>query len=109
MTETVAKTIAWADRQLREAIERGDKPGLVVVGGGITGAAIFAKAAAAGLQPWLVERGDFASGTSSRSSKMLHGGLTTWRTAIDFFAACNGFSIGFTARETTLATLRLRQ
>ena len=56
-------------------MKRGDTPGLVVVGGGITGAAIFAKAAAAGLQPWLIERGDFASGTSSRSSKMLHGGL----------------------------------
>ena len=75
MTKVAARTIAAADRQLREAVARGDSPGLVIVGGGITGAAIFAKASAAGLQPWLLERGDFASGTSSRSSKMLHGGL----------------------------------
>jgi glycerol-3-phosphate dehydrogenase len=75
VTSAVEATIASADRELREAMARGDSPGVVIVGGGITGAAIFAKAAAAGLQPWLVERGDFASGTSSRSSKMLHGGL----------------------------------
>ncbi|MEB3298002.1 MAG: glycerol-3-phosphate dehydrogenase/oxidase [Candidatus Sericytochromatia bacterium] len=48
---------------------------LLVVGGGITGAGIAAEAAARGLKVLLVERGDFASGASSRSSKLLHGGL----------------------------------
>lgn len=48
---------------------------LVVVGGGITGAAVFREAARRGARVLLVERGDFASGTSSRSSKLVHGGL----------------------------------
>lgn len=48
---------------------------LVVIGGGITGAGVLRDAASRGLRALLVERWDFASGTSSRSSKMLHGGL----------------------------------
>lgn len=48
---------------------------LMVVGGGITGAGIARDAAMRGLSVGLVERGDFASGTSSRSSKLIHGGL----------------------------------
>jgi glycerol-3-phosphate dehydrogenase len=48
---------------------------LVVVGGGITGAGIFHEASARGLKVLLVEQKDFAWGTSSRSSKMVHGGL----------------------------------
>ncbi|OQW99261.1 MAG: hypothetical protein BWK74_02580, partial [Desulfobacteraceae bacterium A6] len=48
---------------------------LVVVGGGITGAGILLNASRMGLKALLVERNDFASGTSSRSSKLVHGGL----------------------------------
>ncbi|HYW03055.1 MAG TPA: glycerol-3-phosphate dehydrogenase/oxidase [Gammaproteobacteria bacterium] len=48
---------------------------LLVVGGGITGAGILREAAERGLQALLVEQHDFAWGTSSRSSKMVHGGL----------------------------------
>ncbi len=48
---------------------------LIVVGGGITGAAIAAQAAQSGLATALLEEQDFGSGTSSASSKMLHGGL----------------------------------
>ena len=48
---------------------------LVVIGGGITGAGIARDAALRGLSVALVEARDFASGTSSRSSKMIHGGL----------------------------------
>jgi glycerol-3-phosphate dehydrogenase len=48
---------------------------IVVVGGGVTGAGIALDAATRGLSVALVERGDFASGTSSRSSKLIHGGL----------------------------------
>jgi glycerol-3-phosphate dehydrogenase len=48
---------------------------LVVVGGGITGAGVALDAAARGMQVALVERDDFASGTSSKSSKLIHGGL----------------------------------
>jgi len=48
---------------------------LLVIGGGITGAGIVRDAALRGLRVALVERCDFASGTSSRSSKLIHGGL----------------------------------
>ncbi len=48
---------------------------LLVIGGGITGAGIAREAAHRGLSVALVERGDFASGTSSRSSRLIHGGL----------------------------------
>jgi glycerol-3-phosphate dehydrogenase len=45
------------------------------VGGGITGASTAREAALRGLSTVLVEKGDFASGTSSRSTKLLHGGV----------------------------------
>ncbi len=48
---------------------------VLVVGGGITGAGVALDAAARGLRCALVERRDFASGTSSKSSKLVHGGL----------------------------------
>jgi glycerol-3-phosphate dehydrogenase len=48
---------------------------LVVVGGGITGAGVALDAATRGYSVALVERADYASGTSSRSSKLVHGGL----------------------------------
>jgi glycerol-3-phosphate dehydrogenase len=48
---------------------------LVVVGGGITGAGVALDAATRGCSVALIERADFASGTSSRSSKLVHGGL----------------------------------
>ncbi|MEY2415206.1 MAG: glycerol-3-phosphate dehydrogenase, partial [Ilumatobacteraceae bacterium] len=48
---------------------------LLVIGGGITGTGVALDAAARGLRTALVERDDFASGTSSKSSKLVHGGL----------------------------------
>jgi len=48
---------------------------ILVIGGGITGAGIARDAAMRGLSVALIEARDFASGTSSRSSKMIHGGL----------------------------------
>lgn len=48
---------------------------LIIIGGGITGAGIALDAAARGIKTLLVEKGDFAGGTSSRSTKLIHGGL----------------------------------
>jgi len=48
---------------------------VVVIGGGITGAGVALDAASRGYSVALVEQADFASGTSSRSSKLVHGGL----------------------------------
>lgn len=48
---------------------------LIVIGGGITGAGICLDASSRGLSTLLIEKNDFASGTSSRSTKLIHGGL----------------------------------
>lgn len=48
---------------------------LLVIGGGITGAGIVLDAVSRGLKVALVEKSDFASGTSSKSTKLIHGGL----------------------------------
>ena len=65
----------WFDRA--DALRRmaDDGVDVLVVGGGITGAGCALDAASRGLRVGLVERDDFASGTSSKSSKLVHGGL----------------------------------
>jgi glycerol-3-phosphate dehydrogenase len=66
---------APADRDAalrRLADERFD---VLVIGGGITGCGVALDAASRGLKVALVERRDLASGTSSKSSKLVHGGL----------------------------------
>ncbi|HYB49667.1 MAG TPA: glycerol-3-phosphate dehydrogenase [Burkholderiaceae bacterium] len=56
-------------------IESGEILDLLIVGGGINGAGIARDAAGRGLTVALVEKGDLAQGTSSRSSRLIHGGL----------------------------------
>lgn len=53
----------------------GEQLDLLVIGGGITGAGIALDAASRGLRVGLVEKQDFSAGTSSRSTKLIHGGL----------------------------------
>lgn len=48
---------------------------LLIIGGGITGAGVAIQAAASGLETGLIEMQDFAEGTSSRSTKLVHGGI----------------------------------
>lgn len=63
------------DRRTALAALARDGVELLVIGGGITGAGIVRDAALRGLKVALIERADFASGTSSHTSKMIHGGL----------------------------------
>ncbi len=65
-------TRGWRDKVWSELNQPWD---LIIIGGGITGAGILRQAAHAKLRVLLVEADDFAAGTSSRSSKMVHGGL----------------------------------
>src|SRR5512138_1863397 len=65
-------TRGWRDRVWGELDQKWD---VLIIGGGITGAGILRQAAHAKLRALLVEADDFASGTSSRSSKLVHGGL----------------------------------
>jgi glycerol-3-phosphate dehydrogenase len=64
-------------RQLKAAEQEGGDPSwdVLVIGGGITGAGILREAVRLGLRTLLVEKKDFSWGTSSRSSKLVHGGL----------------------------------
>jgi glycerol-3-phosphate dehydrogenase len=64
-----------ARRATLARIEAGERFDLAVVGGGITGVGIALDAASRGLSVMLVEARDIAVGTSSRSSKLIHGGL----------------------------------
>jgi glycerol-3-phosphate dehydrogenase len=63
------------DRERRLYRLRREEFDLLVIGGGINGAGIARDAAMRGLRTALVEKGDFASGTSSKSSKLIHGGV----------------------------------
>jgi glycerol-3-phosphate dehydrogenase len=65
-------TRGWRDKVWDDLDQPWD---LIIVGGGITGAGILRQAAHANLRALLLEADDFASGTSSRSSKLVHGGL----------------------------------
>lgn len=60
-----------------EALDRldGAKVDVLIVGGGITGAAIAYVASSSGMRVAVIDQGDFASGTSSRSSRLIHGGM----------------------------------
>jgi glycerol-3-phosphate dehydrogenase len=72
-----ANEFAWSapDRERLLRALAGETVDLLVIGGGITGAGIALDAAARGLRTALVEMQDFAAGTSSRSTKLIHGGL----------------------------------
>ena len=59
----------WIEKMGKESFD------LVIIGGGITGAGVARDAASRGMKVALVEARDFAEGTSSRSSKLIHGGI----------------------------------
>ena len=72
VSEPAAGRFRRADALAQLASEPFD---VLVIGGGITGAGVALDAASRGLRTALVEKDDFASGTSSKSSKLVHGGL----------------------------------
>jgi len=62
----------WRQRAWQELDRKWD---ILIIGGGITGAGILRRAVQEGYHTLLVEAGDFSNGTSSRSSKLIHGGF----------------------------------
>lgn len=72
---TDRRALSLGRREAQIARLRTERFDVVVIGGGITGAGIALDAASRGLRVALVEKSDFASGTSSRSTKLIHGGL----------------------------------
>jgi glycerol-3-phosphate dehydrogenase len=69
---TMEWTNGWRERYWGEIDQNWD---VIIIGGGITGAGILRQCVHAGLKAILFEAEDFASGTSSRSSKLVHGGM----------------------------------
>ena len=65
----------WREQVIEQLQSQPKTWDVIVIGGGITGAGILREAVKLGLKTLLIERNDFAWGTSSRSSKMVHGGL----------------------------------
>ena len=72
MPDVTAATASRREKLRRLAEEHFD---VLIIGGGINGAGIAREAALRGLRTAMVDKGDFASGTSSRSSKLIHGGV----------------------------------
>ncbi len=69
--------MSFSFREREESLERlgREEFDILVIGGGITGAGIAWDAAMRGFSTALIDKGDFGSGTSSRSSRLIHGGL----------------------------------
>lgn len=72
-----SKAALHATRRTADLAALGDRPevDVLVIGGGVTGAGVALDAASRGLRTLLIERTDFAFGTSRWSSKLVHGGL----------------------------------
>lgn len=75
MSQPTRTEFSYRGRAHNLARLRAEQFDLLIIGGGITGAGIARDAALRGYKVALVERDDFASGTSSRSTKLVHGGL----------------------------------
>ncbi|KRE54975.1 glycerol-3-phosphate dehydrogenase/oxidase [Phycicoccus sp. Soil748] len=74
-TGSAAGLSPQARQQAIEALRSGEELELLVIGGGVVGSGTALDAVTRGLSTGLIEQRDFASGTSSRSSKLIHGGL----------------------------------
>jgi glycerol-3-phosphate dehydrogenase len=71
-----ARKLLGAGAESASTQEKDDEPyDLLIIGGGATGSGIALDAATRGLKVALVERDDFSSGTSSKSTKLVHGGV----------------------------------
>src|SRR5665647_385229 len=75
MRPTTIAALSPQDRSRALAAMQEDELDLVIVGGGVVGAGAALDAATRGLSVGILEARDWASGTSSRSSKLIHGGL----------------------------------
>ena len=69
------ESFSFFDRQVIKDNMTAEPYDLVIIGGGITGAGIALDAVSRGMKVALLEKNDFASGTSSKSTKLIHGGL----------------------------------
>ena len=71
--DTLRFSVLDREKQLKKIVSK--KFDIVIIGGGVTGAGIALDAASRGMSVCLIEKDDFASGTSNKSTKLIHGGL----------------------------------
>ena len=76
----MSMTFSYQSRKETLARLKNEELDLLIVGGGITGAGVALQAVASGIKTGLVEMQDFAEGTSSRSTKLVHGGIRYLKT-----------------------------
>ena len=76
--------------QLMARLESAEEFDLVIIGGGATGLGVAVDASVRGLKVLLLEAQDFAKGTSSRSTKLVHGGIKSRGVIPGFFALLAG-------------------
>ena len=69
------KKLLHRSNNIRPLEENGSGWDLIIIGGGATGLGIAVDGASRGLKTLLLEQSDFAKGTSSRSTKLVHGGV----------------------------------
>src|SRR5512136_708385 len=71
------KSTSWSAQQRNDHIQKAKNNSfdIIIIGGGITGAGLAREAALRGISFCLIDKNDFAFGTSSRSSKLAHGGM----------------------------------
>ena len=74
-TQKVVKRFSILDREEQLQKTKTTRFDLIIIGGGVTGAGIALDASSRGLNVCLIEKNDFASGTSNKSTKLIHGGL----------------------------------
>lgn len=67
---------------LRRSAQAGDKYDMLIIGAGATGAGVALDAATRGLRVAVIERDDFGSGTISKSTKLVHGGVRYFEKAV---------------------------
>lgn len=87
MLQAATKPSQWINElpsreQQIELMSKTPEYDMLVIGGGATGAGVAVDAASRGLTTALVEKYDFSSGTSSRSTKLIHGGVRYLQKAI---------------------------
>ena len=68
-----------------KTLRSGETFDILVIGGGATGAGVALDGASRGLKVAMVERDDFSAGTSSRSTKLIHGGVRYLESAVKHF------------------------
>lgn len=94
-----ARKLPMRNEQLA-SLQSGEEYDILIIGGGATGAGCALDACTRGLKTALVEANDFASGTSSRSTKLIHGGVRYLQNAIMGVSLISRWDIGSLSTES---------